>query len=286
MRKASFIFATLLFVLVSFQNTSTQVTKDDVEFEKAPKQEIYKTDRNDFEKMSFEVELNKTEYVLLEPIGIKFRFSNKTDQPQTSYTPNFLTDTSVKISHNNESWERALYNLSINSSVRFPAIFMPGKTIEANGILQPNFTNKFFAEPGKYRLQFFLSDRREGVEKISSSIFEVEIKQPAGIDKEAFSYLQKYIQNQLSSDLFYLDERKNGQDAARLERFVAKYSSSVYGEYAIYSLGNFYLFYDEMEKAKSEFEKLKNSSNNILADNAKISLNEIEINLKNKLPKN
>lgn len=275
MKKASFIFTTVLFMLVFFQDTSTQVNKDDVDFEKAPKQEIYKTDKDDFEKMSFEVELNKTDYVLLEPIGIIFKFSNKTDKSLTSYTPNFLTKTSVKVSHNNESWERALYNLSINSPVRFPTIFMPGKTIESNGILQPNYTSKFFAEPGKYQIQFFLSGSSEGVEKISSSVFEVEVKQPTGIDNEAFLYLKKH-QSPLSSDLFYIDKRKNAEDARRLEAFVSKYGSSVYGEYAIYSLGNFYLFYNELEKAEIEFEKIRSSDSKIIAEAAAKALAEVE----------
>lgn len=256
-----------------FKDATTQVNKGNVEFEKAPKQETYKPDKDDFKKMSFEVELNKTEFVLLEPIGIKFRFANKTNQPQTSFAPTFLTETTVKISRNDKNWDRSLYNLSISIPVRPPRLFMPGQTVESNGIVQPNFENKFFPEPGIYQLQFFLS--ADGIRKLPSAVFEVEIKRPTGIDKEAFDYLMKY-QSQSSSELFYFDGRKNGNDAPRLEKFVAKYGSTAYGEYAIFSLGNFYLFYDEFEKAEVEFEKIKTSDNKIIADATAKALAEVE----------
>lgn len=280
MKKLSFIFVTVLFILVAFQDITTQEVKDDVVFKEEPTPERYITDKNDFEKMSFEMELNKTEYILLEPIAIKFKFSNKTDQPQTSYTPNWFTETSVKISYNDESQERALYNIS-TGGVRFPRIFMTGKTIEDPGILQPNYVNKFFAEPGKYQLQFFLSGG-EGLERISSSVFEVEIKQPTGIDKKAFDYLMKY-QSESEGDLFYWTKQDGKRNLARLETFVARYSSSVYGDYAIYSLGNFYLFYNELDKAKIEFEKIKSSSNRIIANGATKALADIEEKFRERL---
>lgn len=269
MKNIKFAIVTLcaLFVLVSFQNSFGQ--------------EIAQT-KDEFENMSFEAEINKKDYVLLEPIAVRFVFSNRTKQPQRSFRPNFFTQAALRVSNETGSREiNSLFNISVGTT-RFSRIFMPGETIEAAGLLQSNY-DKFFTQPGKYKIQFFLSSP-DGLKKLASSVFEIEIKAPVGIDKEAFDYLKKY-RNDESSNLFYLTEQKDEMSPIHLETFAAQYASSVYWSYAVFSLGHIYLSRGELEKAKSEFEKLKNSSNDVLADEVKASLAEIETNLKDKPPR-
>ena len=67
---------------------------------------------------------------------------------------------------------------------------------------------------------------------------------------------------------------ENGVDL--LQTFVGSYSGSIYEEYAIVSLGNYYRSKGEFDKAQNEFEKVKSGNNKYIADNANKSLADIE----------
>ena len=56
------------------------------------------TQKDDFEKMTFDVELNKDSYLLLEPIFVEFKFSNQTKTEQTTYNPSYIHDAKLKVS--------------------------------------------------------------------------------------------------------------------------------------------------------------------------------------------
>ncbi len=64
---------------------------------------VQETGRDDFEKMTFEVELDKNSYVMFEPIFVKFKFSNQTGVPQTTYSPSFLQESKLRVNFNGKT---------------------------------------------------------------------------------------------------------------------------------------------------------------------------------------
>lgn len=230
-----------------------------------------------FDKMLFEAEINKTEYSLLEPITVKFKFSNPTDEWVKASQPQFTTQTKVRMSYNGESYEFGSifgYSAASRHSLR---LFKPGELIEESGTLKSN--NGFFAKPGKYQIQFIL-ESGDKPDRLTSAIFEITVKQPTGIDKEAFDFLRRNKFVEGSSDLFFFKGRNNEDRLNLLETFVDKYGTSIYGEYAILSLGDMYEFNGQLNKAKTEFMKIKDSENTLLATSAQKSLTSVENKIK------
>ncbi len=232
--------------------------------------------KDDFEKMSFDAEINKTEYYLLEPLTIRFKFSNPADQWLKTSLPYFISQTRLKISHNGKSFETAnVFGVYANIK-KFPRLFRPSESVEEIDVLQPS--SGIFGEPGNYQIQFILMGSG-GVKKYSTSVFDIIVKEPTGIDKEAFDFLEKH-RSEGANDVFYFDEKDNESRLGSLTNFVNAYGTSVYGEYAIFSLGKAFEFNGKLEKAKVEFEKIGNSENSLLAVTAKKSLFEIEEKIK------
>lgn len=228
------------------------------------------TSQDDFEKMTFEVEFSKNNYVLFEPIFVKFKFSNQTGSPQTTYQPSFLQESKLKVNFNGRT--SVFEHLS---SVNGPGIRFPGDVPSLGFSISDEMLNSpsvgiFFPEPGNYQLQFVLHSA--GRDKtIKSNIIKITIEKPAGIDNDAFKFMRKH------HEFFGLSSwtPDSNESLTLLEKFIRKYGQSVYGETAISSLGIFYLARGEFEKAKVEFEKIKSSNNTIIAREANRSLADI-----------
>lgn len=234
---------------------------------------VTKTSKKDgFKKMSFEVNVDKNNYLLYEPVFVAFKFTNKTEVPQTTDSPSFIHESKLRI--NFEGAVTVFEHLSSTNGipgVRFPSIFRPDEFSTSKEIISPSLVRTFFPESGNYQLQFVLFSS-DGTQMIESNVIEVEIRNPQGINKEAFDFLQKHNSYFGMSSWAY--GGKDGEEL--LAEFVSKYSQSVYGEIAINSLANIYLGKGELDKAKAEFEKNKSSNQEIIADEAKKSLAEIE----------
>lgn len=247
-------FLSLILALISTQNTLAQ--------EAIPQ-------KDDFEKMSFEVRLNKSEYLLLEPVSVEFKFSNQTNEPLKVVSPEYTSDIRIKSVFNGKTnYYNDLFGFSINQ-LRIPRVFQPGESVEEIGIIKEQ-VGRIFPEPGNYEIQFIL--KGNGTEKTST--VNLVIKEPMGINKEAFDYLKAFKKENGGGSLFSWSGKINAQRRKELlQEFVDKYSESEYGEYAILSLGNHYLYYENnLEKADAEFEKLKSSENLVLAKQANKSL--------------
>lgn len=228
---------------------------------------------DNFENMTFQVELDKGSYLLSEPVFVKFKFLNQTGISQTSYSPAFIHESKLKV----KSKDKSLLFESLSSingvpAVRFPRVFQPNEFIIREELLNSAFVGAFFSEAGTYQLQFILSSS-DGDKIIESNVIEIEIKNPQGVNKKAFNFLTKHKEYfGLSSWIF---GEREGQGL--LETFVNNYGETVYGELAIHSLGSIYFNRGEFNKAQIEFEKLKFSNHKIIADDATKFLKEIEI---------
>jgi hypothetical protein len=232
---------------------------------------VQEKSKDNFEKMSFEVELNKNSYLPLEPIYAKFKFSNQTGAPLAIERPQFLVDSKLRVSFKDKLSEFNRLTLSTGRPQPMPGeipVFQHGDVYERGYILNTGLEG-FFPEPGSYQIQFVLYSPDGGTKSIVSNLIEITIENPRGIDKEAFEFLNKYK----NETLFFGGEKGNGQFL--LETFVNKYSESVYGEYAIYQLGLAYRYKNEIDKAQVEFEKIKSSKNKYIADIANESLEDV-----------
>jgi hypothetical protein len=69
-----------------------------------------------------------------------------------------------------------------------------------------------------------------------------------------------------------------------LEKFVSGFEGSVYWEHAVLQLGGVYALKSD-DKAKVEYEKLKDSDNKYISDTATTELKEIERRLVDKKSK-
>jgi hypothetical protein len=243
------------------------------------------TDNQNVES-NFKVEFQKSAYLLLEPVVAKLTLpvGVKTDC-------HFREETLVKITFESEIKEfNGISSLIITCcgmneelprNSNFDLLLLvdaktgkPLKTNEQKPAPMPKTyetyqdlgrLSEFFPKPGKYEIQFVFG-------KFESNKAELIIEEPTGINKEAFSFLNKYVGNSISYDWVWSE--KNG--IALLEEFVAKYGKSVYGDQAISYLGNIYKLRDDVDKAQTEFEKIKTSDNKLIADEAKKALEEIK----------
>ena len=240
---------------------------------------IPKQNKDDFERLSFEVEVEKSNYLLSEPITIKFTFSNKTADSLISYQPVFTQESELKVIFDGNITTFSSLSSITGKPMRFPLTIKPNVSIKDHEMFGPSFSGNFFPVPGKYIIQFILR-RSDAVKSIASNIIDIVVEEPAGINREAFEFLKRHEKYfDLSSWVF---QEKEG--FALLETFVRQYDRSVYGEFGISSLAYSYLSQGEMEKAKTEFEKISFSQNKLFADDAKRSLADIERKLKEKLP--
>jgi hypothetical protein len=248
------LFVTIINVIVFGQNTVVQ-----------------NNDRDNFEKMTFEVLLNKSSFVISEPIFINFKISNQTESQQKIYAPDFIRESKLKvISVDKTLVFDHLSPLSVDG-ISFPAVVPPNWTSFKDEMFNSSFTGYFFPESGKYKLQFVLHN--PGMEKfIESNIIEITIEKPNGINKDALDFMTKH------QDFFGLSSwAGDGKNSlVLLEEFVSKYSQSAYGELAISSLADMYKSKNDLSKAQTEFEKIKTSDNKLIADEATKALGEIK----------
>jgi len=223
-----------------------------------------------FDKLSFEVEPAKKNYLPFEPLVLMFKVTNETPTPLAAEPPEFLLDSTLRV-ETPEGKVQEISGLSLNTGRPQqlpgpPTIVQPLQSYEE--VAAPALSPDLLAEPGVYRLQFVLYG---GKTPIESNVIEVIIEAPQGADEGAFSYLSKTGKS-VWFDAIYQD--KNG--VASLIMFVEQYGASVYGEYAIASLGNYYRSVGEIDKAVAEYEKIRFSDNKLIARIADHSLAAIE----------
>jgi hypothetical protein len=226
--------------------------------------------KHDEKPFVFEVELNKDEYLLMEPVFVKFKFFNRTALSQKVVPPYFVYESKLIVTYLGKT---SIFNDLTSGGeipgVRFPQILRPTESINKEEVFNSAYTGVFFPVPGIYFLQFELRDST-GTNILTSNLVEVRIVNPQGADKEAYDFMKGH------KDFFALSSWTGKEGEALLETFVNRYSETVYGELAINSLGHIYLGKGELDKAELQFGKLKNSRHSLLIEDSKESLADIE----------
>ncbi len=249
-------------------------------FPQIPRSQV--VDISDFTKMSFDAAIKKKDLVVREPILVKLRYSNKSARSLTTLPPIFISDVKLIVTRDGISEVFDMTLLRPNTR-RLLRDFRSGDFVEEDIILDTNL-DLFFPHPGDYTVRFELGDGRGGVKTLQSEPNQVTINDAQGIDKKAFDFIVKYQRaSSLPQVLFSWSDKINKHGLTPLEQFVQRYSDSVYGEHAIYSLGVFYLHsVEDLEKARVEMNKIRTSGNEVLAKRAAESLTEIENRMREK----
>jgi hypothetical protein len=238
----------------------------EIEFYKSKKS--LKQIKEDFSKIKFEVELGKTDYLLLEPIILKCKFSNPTTETLDIYKPDIVSQLRLQTILNGKTdIRRDLFAIDVN---KMPVIqpMKPGEVIEEQVLFQPN--EGLLKKVGNYQLQFFINNSGEN---LLSNTINVFVKYPNGIDKEAYEFLLNN-KNKDGLSVFSLNEVKGNN--LLIETFVNKYIGTKYGSYAVLYLGKTYFYCGKINEAQIEYEKLINNENDFLAQEAKNALVKIE----------
>jgi hypothetical protein len=228
---------------------------------------------NDSDSLTFEVNLNKREYLPFEPIKVHFKVSNKSGVELDVPPPDILRNTGLAVI--DPAGEKKVLSVSVSSGggANFPGApltIRPFEVFEAETILP--LDPGIFEKTGAYRLQFSLNG-------IESNAVKIAVRQPSGVDKDAFEFLKQHGKDPNFGSVFL---ERNGAD--HLEKFVREFSGSVYGDFAGSALGRYYLYNGEPEKAKAEFEKIKNSGVKLLSERSKKDIAEAERKLAQKTP--
>jgi hypothetical protein len=121
---------------------------------------------------------------------------------------------------------------------------------------------EFFPKYGKYSIQFVFRG------KTSNSI-QMELKPARALDLAALETLKRY-----EEPLTFGWVGSEGIGA--LASFVDQFGKSVYGEYARFHLAIFYMIKNDLENARREFERLKDSDHKSISESAKQNVAEID----------
>jgi hypothetical protein len=208
----------------------------------------------DFTKVIFEVTLEKNNLMFLEPLVIKFKFSNQTDKQIEFYKPN-LSDIELQITNEGGKFvlHKDLFAFYINRP-RSISRLAPGESIEEIFITKPG-NDRLFKESGNFQLKFFIAQD----EKKWSNVNNVVIKEPEGEDLEVWNKIKDkksfayFIQNAeiLGSNI---DPEETAKFQAEVEDILQKYPNSFYAQSLRQSLDKF----KANEAKRQEFqEKIK-----------------------------
>jgi hypothetical protein len=228
------------------------------------------THRNNFEKMSFQVTLDKQSYLPLETIFAIFEFSNRTNSSLETYEPVFLRETKIKYVFNGVAGEIDPLDYAGMPGFRPAGSMLPGKSIVEEKMLTQTVGWEL-VRPGIYDLEFVLHDSSNSA-FIKAPRIKLEIKNPKGINKKAFDFINEHRDFfGLSTWAILTDEQQK-----IMETFVNRFGNSVYGENAQWLLADSYLSEQKFDKAQLLFKRLRNSPHRIVSDEARQSLSEIE----------
>lgn len=212
--------------------------------------------------------LAKTNYLLFEPMIVKVRFTNSTEEQLKVYDPQLGESLSMETTFNSKVETTSSLGRAVSGPPRI-RILKSGRFFERTILIKP--ARGLFKDPGVYEVQFFLKHLKE---RQRSQIFSIDITSPQGAERDAVEYLRTNLG--AANDMFQLKTNATNQkEAELLEEFVDRYGQTAYGEYAIYQLAIKYNTLREFDKAENELKKIKDSQNILLAEKANWILKKI-----------
>ena len=225
-------------------------------------------------EMSLIINLEKDTYKQWEPVILRSRIENKTDTVLTTLIPDIVSEGSILIESGKEKREFDELSIIRPFLARQPVTLDPGQGLNEEFVLERDL-DEFFPKPGVYMIRILLSST--GGKRIVSNPVEIHIESPTGIDKEALEFIKRNKAHSRYPILFtWNNDVRTENGKTLLEEFVSKYSGSVYGDYAIYQLGNYYFVRREFDKAKIELNKVKNSPISRIAKESKQTLSNLK----------
>lgn len=230
--------------------------------------------RSDFSKLTLKISSTKEDFVQLEPIPIIFNLRNDTTQPIVGHAALELPNKFVKLFIIEDDGEpREIQNLSpiTAHTIAAPREISPGESLQSKQVLA-FYLDKSFPHPGSYRIQAKLYDPG-WTNEIMSNFLTIRVVRPDGSSLKAL----EAIQSLGASSYFFsgVGFSSKEQERAALEDFAAKFSGTVYGDYAIFSLGELYFYDKKYEQASKHFRILEKKTGFVFGDKARKYLEEI-----------
>lgn len=188
--------------------------------------------------LTFEVSTHQNDYLLREPIPFNLKLSNQTNIPIKRGTRLALSDTNFIV--RNENGETAQWRMSrfyMSEAIYGLAELPPGGKMESDALLDGRMAEKIFPHPGRYEIQVeYIYDRdmpQQQPIKFKSNSIAINIREPQGIDRQAYNFLKATHDPILtSSDITSLKQTK--------QNFVDRFPNSVYAKYMIVELAHIY----------------------------------------------
>lgn len=229
--------------------------------------------------LTFEVAVNKTTFVQLEPIPLRLTIKNSTNTPLNNYTALNFSHGQVKALVTNNGKTREITRLSsLNTEVYIPGTKLsPGEREEITEIWSTDL-DKIFSEAGEYYVQFLVTNKSPN--PIKSNVLKIEIVKPQLLDYEALQFLKKYGDPMEFFESLSLTDSKEDPDTI-LEAFVVSYGESSYGNYATYRLGKIYINKKMYREGKELLEKIVDRPNQGLKELILYNLIEANFELNN-----
>ena len=192
----------------------------------------------------------------LQPIPIVIKQSNRTNQPVLGYKSIGFGRTPIHLYVKRSDGERVLIgNLSPIRrliTVKNMAI-APGASSEAKEWLTLAL-NRYFPEPGIYQLQAELENEDRTL-SIESNTVNIEIKQPIGVDLQAYNLINN---SPMQEALFSGAEFDRAKDT--LEEIKTRFPTSAYARGAFFVLGEAYFSRRQYGQALANLIRLEHDN--------------------------
>lgn len=229
---------------------------------------------SNFTNLKLEISTTKHKFVESEAIPFIMKLKNETREPIIGHTAfdltSHLTYLRIRRPDGSEIVENHFSATPKSIGLKTQTI-APGEKFENKDLLRYKL-NEMLPQTGKYEIQAMLI-ATNGIDKAYSNTISIEITPASGIDLAALNFIK-------TSPAYKIFLGKGGtgnvQAIRDYEIFAEDFASSVYADYAAFSLGLFYLTTRDYRKAEKYFRKLKDKENFHYRERAKKYLEEIE----------
>lgn len=225
----------------------------------------------DFSQLELALATPKAETLLLEPIPLSLKLSNRTKYAITAHRDFGVTSNYVQVFvGTNVKTMKEITDKSLIQVSKFvqPFDLEAGQAFESEGFLMLKL-DEYFPQSGTYKLQVAFRDI--GGARIFSNVVTLNVVEPQGIDRVAYDY----IKQSGKADVFFSGIgifRKDGTDVT--QEFAAAFESSGYADHALAILAERKFAEQEYTEAEALFDKVKKKGNPLLIQQAEHYIEE------------
>jgi hypothetical protein len=203
-------------------------------------------------ELSFAAETSKTEYLKAEPIQMTLSLTNQTNEP-IAWRGILMIGRDIDIVSRSSTGQEyrwggkqaiGLFKVSLKT-------MLPGAKARANVVIQTSIVEELFPVAGTYqvRLDFTYGTSASWQDtRTVSSTFALEIKEPKGIDQQAYEFMMGPLKDaRRQSDIKVV--------AKTQQEFLDRFRNSAYSKYVGIDLARSYYSLGENVKALTELCK-------------------------------